>query len=260
MPAAPAYGARMPSLLLLLLYCAVAVLTPSPAAAAEEGGPRWRSPVAHAELAAPYAFDPSHPFAARQRRGVDLVAAPGTEVDSACGGLVTYAGRVPWGGRGVTIRCGALVATHLGLEALTVGRGTRVVPGQRLGLAGPRGVVRLGARVAGRRWGYIDPLGLLTRDIGPRPLLPTVRAPRAPGPSVRRPFGIRPVPVPVAVRRYRPSVRGPAAEDMPVTVLLWGGVALLALGLGVHGALWRSGPGRAVRTALRPAPPRSRGG
>ena len=72
----------------------------------------------------------------------------------------TAAGRVPGRGLGVTVRCGELAATHLGLAGVRVRRGRLVVAGARLGTAlGP--VVRLGARRAGRRHGYVDPAGLL---------------------------------------------------------------------------------------------------
>src|SRR4051812_41939275 len=120
---------------------------------------RWRWPVDSHEVTGRFRYAPRHPFAAAQRRGVDLAAAPGAPVRAACSGRVTFAGPVPGGGGdGVTVRCGALVATHLGLGRVAVRRGARVAAGMRLGAAGPAGRVRLGARRGGARFGYVDPL------------------------------------------------------------------------------------------------------
>lgn len=214
-----------------------------------DGSPMpWRLPVGRATLIGPFRFDRARPFAAGQRRGVDLAARRGAPVLAACAGRVTYAGPVPRGGRGVSVRCGALIATHLGLSRVRVGRGAVVLAGQRLGDVGPAGVVRLGARVAGRRWGYVDPLALLGRTPGPTPLVPGGRAPRAPAPT--------PAPVPVAARPlrwpagHRVTRRVRAATTMFPAALPWAGIVLLAFGVGIHGALWRSRPGRRARAAL----------
>ncbi|MGI8730839.1 MAG: M23 family metallopeptidase, partial [Solirubrobacteraceae bacterium] len=51
-------------------------------------------------------------FAAGQHRGVDLGAPAGERVAAACGGRVSFAGRVPRGGRTVSVRCGPLIATY----------------------------------------------------------------------------------------------------------------------------------------------------
>ena len=56
------------------------------------------------------------------------------------------------------------------------------------------GAVRLGARVAARRWGYVDPLSLIGRD------RPVGQAPQAP-PPVRAPERPRPTAVPAIVAR-----------------------------------------------------------
>jgi len=236
----------LPSLLLSLL---VPLVPCGPAMAAsgapEATGARWRMPVAGAEVAGRFAYDRGRPFRAGQRRGIDLLARPGAPVRSACAGRVTHAGSVPWGGRGVTVRCGALVATHLGLRSLAVRRGMPVVAGQRLGTVRAAGRVRLGARVAAERWGWIDPLGLVDAPREPPPLVPAVRAPHAPRP-VRSP---RPVPAIRPVRTGPVPTLGP----VPLTVLAWSGVGLLAIGLGVHRGLWRSGPGRVLRGVVRDA-------
>ncbi len=231
----------LPGLLVSLLLWLVAPATAG-------GAPPWRAPVPGAAVAGPFHFDRARPFAAGQRRGVDFTVRPGTPVLAACAGQVTYAGAVPHGGRGVSVRCGPLVATHLGLARVRVRRGAPVFPGQRLGDAGPGGVVRLGARVAGRRWGYVDPLRLVGRTPGPPPLAPRGRAPRAPGPTPSpEPEPVRPAPWP-GPRVVTGRVRA-APLSLPA-VLPWAGIVLLALGVGVHGTLWRSPPGRRVRTAL----------
>src|ERR687885_446502 len=145
----------------LALASLLALLVPRPAGAA---GPsllrdRWRWPV-HGDVAGRFAYARERPFAAGARRGIDIAAAPGAAVRSACRGRGTFAGAVPGGrGLGVTVRCGALVATHLGLGRLAVRRGAWVTAGTRLGALGPDGRFRLGARRAADRFGYVDPLG-----------------------------------------------------------------------------------------------------
>lgn len=234
----------LPSLVLSLL---LPLLAPAPAFAATDGpsaaaGARWRLPVAGATVTGGFSYDRAHPFRAGRRRGVDLDVWPGAAVRSACPGRVTYAGPVPWGGRGVSVRCGPLVATHLGLGRTVVRRGDLVPAGRSLGVAGPRGTVRLGARRAADRWGWVDPLPLLGRVRGPVPPAPAIRVRRAP----RAPTA----PFPVAAMRRPIAAHLPRPSPLPLTVLLWTAVVLLALGLGVHGRLWRSRPGRAARTAL----------
>ena len=70
-------------------------------------------------------------FAAGQHRGADLGAPAGARVRAACGGRVSFAGRVPGGGRTVSVRCGALVATYQHLGRVAVRRGQRLLPGAR---------------------------------------------------------------------------------------------------------------------------------
>src|SRR5215210_329608 len=145
----------------LAVVAATLALAPAPAAASTPASrPAWRLPVA-GEVSGAFTYDERRPFAPHRRRGVDLRAAPDAVVRAACSGEVSHAGRVPLRGLGVTVRCGRLTATHLGLGALGVRAGERVRRGRRLGRVGPAGIVRLGARVTVRRFGWIDPLRLV---------------------------------------------------------------------------------------------------
>src|SRR4051794_23733098 len=104
-----------------LALALLALVLPHAAAGASPAYERWRWPVESRTLVGRFAYSPREPFATAQRRGIDIAVAPGAAVRSACGGRVTFAGHVPGGrGLGVTVRCGALVATQLGLGRLAV--------------------------------------------------------------------------------------------------------------------------------------------
>jgi hypothetical protein len=212
-----------------LAFALFALLAPR-AAAGSAARERWRWPVPSHALAGRFAYSPRHPFASAQRRGIDIAVAPGATVRSACGGRVTFAGRVPGGfGLGVTVRCGALAATHLGLRSVAVRRGARIAAGTRLGAAAPAGRLRLGARVARERFGYVDPLALLRDERPPAvPAAPLGRAPRGPRvPAPLRPLA-RPRPRPVAAAR---SDRA----DLPTGA--WAGLVVLAAGVPLGGVV-----------------------
>jgi peptidase M23-like protein len=215
----------------------LALLVPRPAAGAPAPRERWRWPV-HGEVVGGFRYAPRHPFAAGGRRGVDVAAAPGAVVRSACAGRVTYAGPVPGRGLGVTVRCGALVATHLGLGRLAVRRGADVGAGGRLGAVGPAGRLRLGARRAASRFGYVDPLALLGAESpggrGPG-AAPLGRAPRGPlAPAVRRPIVPRPAP------RPRPrQAAAPSHGATPIPGAALAGLVLLAAGVPLGGLVHR---------------------
>jgi hypothetical protein len=174
----------------------------------------WRRPVA-GEVVGAFQYSARRPFAAGWRRGIDIAARPGALVHAACGGRVSFAGPLPGegAGRGVSVHCGALTATHLGLAGLAVRRGAMVAAGAPVGTLGPSGLLRLGARVTARRFGYVDPLRLLGRE----PWVPPVAAPRRRGGRDRRPAP-EPAPAPALGPAPRPHAvpADPASAPRPV--------------------------------------------
>jgi hypothetical protein len=165
----------------------------------------WRAPVPGRVLR-PFAYSPQAPFARGARRSVELAAARGERVLAPCGGRIAFAARLPRFGPALSIRCGALVATLLGVRATARGIARR---GAEVGRA--TGPLRLGARRVGERWGYVDPLGL----IGPE-------EPRhAPAPLASG--GPRPT---------RPRLAARPAGDPPLPWTAWAGIGLLGSLLG----------------------------
>jgi hypothetical protein len=169
---------------LALIACAVALLSAAAAAAS------WRAPVGGRVLRG-FTYSERAPFARGARRGVDLAAGQGDRVVAPCAGRITFAGRVPRFGPALSIRCGALVATLLRVHATRRGA---VAGGAEVGRA--TGPVRLGARRAEQRFGYVDPLTLMGEPpppVGPAPLAaPTprpARRARPPAPQLR-PAGV----------------------------------------------------------------------
>jgi hypothetical protein len=209
-----------------VLLAVLILSVPGHAAVASSPHDRWRQPLPGVAVARTFSFDPAAPYARGRRRGIDLRARPGTAVLAACAGTVTHAGRVPRWGPGVTLRCGGLVATELGLGgAPSVRRGAAVRAGAVLGRLGPRGVLRLGARRAGARHGYLDPLALLGGE-APSPAPPAVAPPPPRGP--RAPVPLRPRPP------RRPPAPTRAADPAPTRLPwpIWVGLGLLAAGAG----------------------------
>src|SRR3954451_13410264 len=120
-----------------LALALLALVLPRAAAGAAPVRERWRWPVESRTLAGRFAYSPGHPFATAPRRAIHSPPPAGVAVRSPCGGRVTFAGPVPGGrGLGVTVRCGALVATHLGLGRLGGRRRFRRGPGGRGGGGG----------------------------------------------------------------------------------------------------------------------------
>jgi hypothetical protein len=227
-------------MLVVVLGAGLFALDVGAAAAAQ----RWRMPLPRATVVGAFSFDRAAPYAGGQRRGIDLRGVPGAPVVATCAGVVTYAGRVPGWGRGVSLRCGSLVATELGLASVPVARGAQLWPGAMLGRLGRSGRLRLGARRVGLRHGYVDPLGLLS---GGERSAPPVVAPRG-GPAARprSPSGLPAIPVPssrvvTAVTPVRtPHPTAAVAPRAPaLSWSAWAGLAVLAAALGGGGAARR---------------------
>ena len=244
-----------------VLAFAALLVTAGPAWPAAEGGAQgasarasWRWPL-QGRVVGAFRYSAERPFEARARRGVDIAAAPGTAVRAACGGRVAFAGRVPRHGLAVSVRCGALTATHLRLAATTVRRGAAIPAGSPLGSLGPTGRLRLGARVTRDRFAYLDPLPLLEGDpvgapLGRRPRVPLVPAPRTAPRAAHR----LPVPAPVRALAGRPAQVG-------IPLPAWAGLVLLAAGLPLGGVVHRSRRRRRrapVAQAVPPVPMRVR--
>src|SRR5215211_3383235 len=177
----------------LLLTIATLALAVAPAAGA------WTWPTDGVVLR-PFAFDPSHPYASGQHRGLDVGGADGASVAAPAAGVVTFAGTVPSGGRTVTIETPdewSVTLVHLGSIAVT--KGATVAEGDGVGTIGPSGepevsapYVHLGARRTAEPQGYVDPLVLLPpRVAAPAPL---ARPDPQPTPPVATPSGPAPYP------------------------------------------------------------------
>jgi hypothetical protein len=194
---------------------------------------RWRPPLPNGTLSAAFTFDRAVPYVRGARRGIDLRGTPGARVVAACAGVVTYVGRVPGWGRGVSLRCDGLIATELGLVSASVSRGARLWPGAVVGRLAQHGVLRLGARRVGLRQGYVDPLGLLSH--GERSAPPAV-APR--GRSADRPRS-RATPLAVAPVMSADPIVVAAPRAAALALPAWAGLALLATGIGGGGVVRR---------------------
>lgn len=224
-------------MLLRVTTLVVAALVWAPAAYA------WSWPV-EGPVLQPFSFDPAHPYAAGQHRGIDIGAATGTPVVAPAAGTVTFAGSVPTSGTSLTILTAdgySVTLTHMG--TLAVARGATVAEGDAVGTVGPSGTpeldapyLQLGIRVASDPNGYLDPLTLLpapapvTSPSAPAPgagssAPPVQNAPAPPAATTPAPVPV-PVPVPLASAPSAaqptrvpasPRVHAPAASPVPAT-------------------------------------------
>ena len=184
------------------LVCALMLAAVVPCVAA------WTWPVQGPVLQT-FSFDPAHPYAAGEHRGIAIGAGSGAQVVAPAAGAVTFAGTVPTNGKSVTIVTPAGLAvslTHLG--SITVAQNTTVAEGDVIGSVGPSGTpeldvpyVHLGIRQASNEQGYLDPLGFLP-----------VLAPPAPQPEPA------PGPAPAPAPAVPPAVPQPAAPPAPAPV------------------------------------------
>ena len=167
----------------LLLLAVFFVLVVAPSAGA------WTWP-ASGPVLQPYDFDPAHPYAAGQHRGIDIAGDAAATVLAPATGTVTFAGTVPSSGKSITIATSAgdaVTLTHLG--SLLVAAGAAVTEGDGVGTIGPSGdpevaqpYVHLGVRIAAEAQGYLDPLSVLPG----RAAAPTSPAPAAADPGAGR--------------------------------------------------------------------------
>jgi hypothetical protein len=214
----------------LAFGCVVVMALVLPHHAAGASGWRWplRGPVVGA-----FHVTPRAPFARGQRRGIDVSARPGAVVRAACPGRVTFTGALPHRGLAVTVRCGSLIATYLGLGRLGTRAGSRLHRGDGIGTLGASGRLRLGARRVSDRRGYVDPL-LLLADGAP-PLLPLGPAPRALRRRRLPPTGPAPRPIAPAT----PPAPGSAAAPRRLPWPAYPALALVASALPLGGLLHR---------------------
>jgi hypothetical protein len=151
------------------------------------GAYAWTWPVQGPVLLG-FAFDPNHPYAGGQHRGIDIGATTGRAVVSPAAGTVTFAGTVPTSGKSVTIATAdgySVTLTHLG--SIGVAKGASVGEGGAVGTVGPTGTPELdvpylymGVRITAEAQGYLDPLSFL-------PALPPPVLPGPPPPPVADP-------------------------------------------------------------------------
>ena len=214
----------------------------------------WTWPLDRHQVAVPFHFRAAERFAAGGHRGVLLGASPGSRVRAVCSGIVRFAGSLPRRGLGITIRCGALNATEIGMSSARVRRGVAVVAGAVVGRLGRSGFLQLGAREPADKSGYRDPLGLLGGPHAPPAALapPPPPAALAPPPPRHRPV------LPTAPAR-RPRValrpRPPQISSLALAAI-WGGLGLLSSALTVGIALRvRRRPPQPARVVLRDREP-----
>src|SRR5436190_7983443 len=182
----------------------------------------WTWPVAGPVLIG-FSFDPAHPYAAGQHRGIDIGAPAGAPVGAPASGTVSFAGSVPGGGRIVTIQTPdgySVTLVHLG--SFGVRRGAAVRGGEPVGTVGPSGVpeldvpyVYLGIRRAGVEQGYLDPLLFLPAS-SPGAVEPPAdggeNVPPAPAPA---PAPVPAAAPPAALAQSAPADVGPAPPARP---------------------------------------------
>src|SRR5581483_4206374 len=145
----------------------------------------WTWPV-QGQVLQGFSFDPAHPYAAGQHRGIAIAAVSGAPVIAPAAGVVTFAGTVPGNGKTLTIQTsGGLDVTLTQLGSLAVERGASVAEGAVVGAAGSSGTsefavpyVHLGIREDANDRAYLDPLQFL-----PSTAPPASQPPPAPSPA-----------------------------------------------------------------------------
>ena len=167
-----------------------------------------------------FLFDPAHPYAAGQHRGIAIAGDPGSPVRAPAAGTVTFAGSVPGSGMTVTIATAdgyAVTLTHLG--SIGVAEGATVAEGDSVGTVAGNGdadisqpYFHLGIRVAANAQGYVDPLSLLPVRSGTAAAPTAAPAPPpSPEPAAAPPASAAPTAAPSAA----PPAVSPAAGPAP---------------------------------------------
>src|SRR3954451_1710309 len=168
-----------------------------------------------------FSFDPAHPYAAGQHRGIAIGADAGTPVLAAASGVVSFAGSVPTNGLTLTIQTGdglAVSLTHLG--SVGVARDAHVVEGAVVGTVGPSGTaefatpyVHLGIRTASSDQGYLDPLDFLPAVTTPAPVQEPPARVKEPSAPVKESPSVAPAaPAATASPVAAPAASAPAAS------------------------------------------------
>jgi hypothetical protein len=172
-----------------------------------------------------FSFDPAHPYAAGQHRGIAIGADAGTPVLAPASGVVSFAGTVPTNGLTLTIQTGeglAVSLTHLG--SIGVARDGHVLEGAVVGTVGPSGTaefatpyVHLGIRTASNDQGYLDPLDFLPAVTTPAPAKePPAPVTESPAPVKESPSSVAPAAPAAAPPAAAPAA--PASAPQPVAV------------------------------------------
>ena len=180
------------------------------------GAYAWTWPVTGPVLQG-FSFDPAHPYAGGQHRGIDIAAsATGIPVLAPASGVVSYAGTVPTSGKSVTIETAgglSVSLTHLG--SYSVKKDDAVTEGDTLGTVGPSGTLdfdrpylHLGVRTTAEAQGYLDPLGFLP-SLAPPPTPPAPAPAPPPAPAVE-------APPPVVAQPPAPVELAPPPAPAPV--------------------------------------------
>jgi hypothetical protein len=209
---------------------------------------RWLRPVP-GDVARSFSYTRAAPFAPGAHRGVDLAARPGAAVRSACAGIVVHAGPVAGQGRVVSVRCGARRVSYLPLARLAVRAGASIRAGTPIGtVAAGHGGLHVGVRREADRFGYEDPLALLSAPTPPAIPAPPAGVPRA-RPALpdqvrvrsRRPAEPRRAHPRSHPQRTPPQPSRPAGHRAPPRPLaplpVWVGLGLLLTGAAGSGAV-----------------------
>src|SRR5438094_282679 len=129
---------------LLVAAAAAALIVPAPALG-------WTWPVAGPVLIG-FSFDPAHPYAAGQHRGIDVGADAGSPVVAPTSGVVSFAGTVPTSGKAITIETpGGLAVTLTHLGSIGVAKDAVIAEGAAGGSAGRRAGGRCSAQACAGR-------------------------------------------------------------------------------------------------------------